>query len=99
MKPCIGCKHLHVNRLGAAYCQEHWAGFDHVLDQYTGTFHLESRSKYQTGRAWPMRVQKMREAGGPCGPEAKLFAPSLLVRFENWIASVFRRNAATPKLK
>jgi hypothetical protein len=107
MKPCTGCKHLHISRRnGAAYCQEHWDGFDHVMDQYTGTFHLKSRSKYQQGNAWAMRVGEMRASDGPCGPEAKLFAPSRMWRFMGWveqqcllIAAKFRHLSGASKLK
>jgi hypothetical protein len=89
MKPCTGCKHLHIGRGGIVYCQEHWDGYERVVDPYTNTTRLVSRSKYQQGVAWPMRVEEMRKPGGPCGPEATLFAPSamwrLLGRLERWL--------------
>jgi hypothetical protein len=93
MKPCIGCKHLFERHDGTTFCQEHWLEPVAVPDPYTFAIQYEARSKYQQGKAFPMRVQRMREAGGPCGPEATLFAPSRICRFFDWVESLIRRYA------
>lgn len=80
MKPCTGCKHLHIRPGAIPKCQEHWLPPAWVVDPFTGVGRYEARSKYQQGVIWWMSVEEMRKPGGPCGPEAKLFAPTLMRR-------------------
>lgn len=76
MKSCVGCKYLrHI------YCYHGFTTTTVVLP-YTGHVMCRGNSPYTTF-GFPPKVDMMRTTG-PCGPERKLYQPSLWTRIKRF---------------
>ncbi len=79
MKPCIGCKHL-VAHGGACKADER---LTRVEDPMTGVVRYKDLRFPEQG-IWRPTPAKMRGPEGRCGPERKLYEPSLMARLLPW---------------
>jgi hypothetical protein len=85
MKPCIGCKHLVAN--GAACKADEQ--LVRVVNPLTGKGRwIDHRFPEEGG--WRPSPEEMRKHGGRCGPERRLYEPTLLARLEAWLLGIGR---------
>lgn len=80
MKSCNGCKYL-VNLISTSRCA-HDDPYPYPVyekNPYTGR-----KKRVYTGYIRPT-IHEMRSEKGACGPEARLYEPTLLRRIFSWI--------------
>ena len=80
MTSCIGCKHL-VAWGAACKGDEQWT---RLKDQMTGVVYYRDLRFPKQGGMRPSPAE-MRKEGGRCGPERRLYAPSLIARLLPWL--------------
>lgn len=83
--PCTGCKHL-VHANSGDLCSALDPGMESFTNPYTGR--LEWRFKEGPRAKYWLRpsVVDVRSGGRECGPDRKLYAPSALTLFMNWLS-------------
>jgi len=77
MKLCKGCKHLR-----GVHCYQGGR-----MLEFTPPFRGTTVTKWyspHTNSTWPPNIENMRKVTGPCGPERKLYQPSLWTRIKRF---------------
>lgn len=75
MKPCIGCKHL-IAQLSLCKATDvgPWAEETNPLSGRVKWVNLHPDVEWS---GWRPSVEHMRKSGASCGPDAKLYEPTL----------------------
>lgn len=79
LKKCNGCKYLVKTARYGDLCSYDDPPYQETVNPYTGR-----TQQIATGYTRP-EIQEMRSENGKCGPEARLYSPTLFRRVLLWI--------------